>query len=71
MSKMESISLRVTGMSCSHCEKRLMTSLERLPGVKDASASAKDELVKVNFDINKTDIEHIREAIIDCGYTPV
>jgi copper chaperone len=70
MSKMEKVSIQVTGMSCAHCELRLKTSLERIPGVKEAVASAKNEVVQVSYDIDKTDIDHIREAILDCGYTP-
>lgn len=71
MGKMESISMKVTGMSCAHCEKRVSTALLRLNGVKEASASAKEEEVKVTFDTDKAGIEQICEAILDCGYTPV
>lgn len=71
MSKMESITMKVEGMSCSHCEKRLSIALERVPGVKEAKASAEDAAVAVTFDTDKAGIEQIREAILDCGYTPV
>jgi copper chaperone len=70
MSKMESISMKVTGMSCAHCEKRVSTALLRLDGVKEASASAKAEEAKVTFDTDKLGIEQIKEAIQECGYTP-
>lgn len=71
MSKTESIGLKVTGMTCHHCELRVVKALERLDGVESAKASAKDQVVSVNFDTEKLGIEQIREAIFDCGYTPV
>ena len=71
MSKMERVNLKVSGMSCGHCEKRVVTALERLDGVKDAKAFARDGEVTVEFDTEKAGIEQIRETILDCGYTPL
>lgn len=68
MSKMESIRMTVTGMTCHHCEMRVVKSLERLDGVKEAKASAKDNEVQVSFDTDKLGIEQLREAIVDAGY---
>jgi copper chaperone len=70
MSKMESISMKVTGMTCVHCEKRISTALLALDGVKEASASANDEEVKVCFNTDRLGVEQITEAIQECGYTP-
>jgi copper chaperone CopZ len=71
LSKLESVNMKVAGMSCHHCEVRLTTALLRVPGVKDAHASANDSEVQIVFDIDKAGIEQLREAINDCGYTPV
>jgi copper chaperone len=71
MSKMESVSLKVTGMSCAHCEKRVSAAILKLPGVQSASASAKDAKVDVAFDAGKTGIVQIKEAISESGYTPI
>lgn len=70
MSKMEQIQITVTGMSCHHCETRVVKALERLEGVKEAKASAPENSVSVSFDTGKLGIEQLREAILDCGYTP-
>jgi copper ion binding protein len=71
MSKMERISLKVAGMSCAHCENRVSAAIKKLPGVEEASASAKEAKVDVAFDADKTGIEQIKEAISESGYTPV
>ena len=71
MSGMQSIRLKVEGMSCGHCEKRVTTALLRLDGVKEAKASAKDAEVSVTFDTDKSDEAKIREAIDQAGYQPV
>jgi copper chaperone CopZ len=70
MSKMESITMKVDGMSCAHCEKRVITALQRVAGVTDEKASAQEGEVAVSFDPEKSGIEQIREAILECGYTP-
>ncbi|NOU94247.1 copper ion binding protein [Paenibacillus sp. LMG 31456] len=63
---MQNITLKVVGMTCSHC----VLSVEG--AVKKAGASAKVDLsrnsVSVAFDESKLSLETIKEAIEDQGY---
>jgi copper chaperone len=70
LSKMERVSLKVSGMSCAHCENRVASAVRKLPGVAEASASAKDAKVDVAYDAEKTGTKQIKEAILESGYIP-
>jgi copper chaperone len=71
MGKMDNITLKVAGMACAHCERRVSDALKKLDGVKKASASAKNGEVAVSFDTDRTDVEKIRTAIEQSGYSPM
>ena len=60
--------IKVMGMSCSHCENRVNTALLEIDGVKSCKASAKKGEVAVKFDEGKTSLEKIKGTIIDVGY---
>lgn len=42
------ISMHVNGMTCEHCEQRVISLLEKLPGVALVTASAMDRTVTVS-----------------------
>ena len=67
----ESASLTVTGMKCGGCENNVTAKLKSLDGVKSATASSKDKVVRVEFDTDKTSLAAIAQAIADVGYTVV
>ena len=60
--------LTVTGMSCAHCEVRVNTALEALPGVKSSKASAKKSQTVVKFDEGAVTLDQIKAAIREAGY---
>ncbi|WP_410514670.1 copper chaperone CopZ [Paenibacillus sp. BR2-3] len=66
---MQSVTLKVEGMSCGHC----VNSVEG--AVKNLGASATVDLannsVSVNYDESKVSLEAIKEAIEDQGYDVV
>lgn len=64
---MQTISLKVTGMSCAHCEKAVTNALEDL-GVASVTASAKHNLVEVTFDSGKVSADDIQAEIANVGY---
>ncbi len=66
---MNQIVLRVEGMSCAHCENRVVKALRALPGVREASASAEKNQVAVSGD--GLDLEQLKAAIEDAGYDVV
>ena len=64
---MEKVSLKVTGMSCSHCERNLANAMEDL-GVRVVSVSAKKGIAELEHDPLKVTIEAIKAEISDIGY---
>lgn len=64
---MEKISLKVTGMSCSHCEKAVANAMEDM-GVTVTKVSAKDGLVELEYDPSKTSPNDIKAEIANVGY---
>jgi len=64
---MEKITLKVTGMSCGHCEKAVIMALEDI-GVTEVTASAQEQKVEVTFDPAKLTAEAIKKEILETGY---
>ena len=62
--------LKVEGMMCSHCEKRVTDAVSAMEGVKKCSASAKKGEVSVDIDESRTSLEAVRETIKNVGYKP-
>lgn len=67
----QTISLAVTGMKCGGCETIIKDKLSSLAGVVSVTASSKDKLVAVEFDVNSIDQDSIEEAITASGFTVV
>jgi copper ion binding protein len=65
---MEKAVLNVQGMSCSHCEKAVMSAAKLLDGVRKTKVDLKKGLVTVEFDSAKTQLSQIKEAITEAGY---
>ena len=60
----------VRGMYCGGCERTVSRTLEALPGVGRAQADLVAEEVEVTFDPGRTDLEAIRAAVREAGFTP-
>ena len=60
--------LDVKGMSCSHCEHSVKTSVGSLAGVSDVKVELKTGKVTVEYDSSKVDIKTIQDTIEDQGY---
>lgn len=63
---MEKVTIKVSGMSCSHCEKRVRDALLSVDGVKDAKASVKKGTAVVKHD--GADYGKMVEAVKQAGY---
>jgi copper chaperone len=66
--KTEVLSLRVEGMTCGHCEKAVAKALGALPGVKRASANAKEGTATVEVEQGRFDRQAAARAIEEAGY---
>ena len=65
---METITLNVLGMSCSHCENTIKGAVNELDGVKNVLIDLAGKTVKVTFDSGNVTEESIKSAIEAQGY---
>lgn len=62
------IALRVSGMTCGHCEKRITEAVKRLKGIRSVAASFPKKRVEIAYDMDKVTESAIRAAIEQEGY---
>ena len=62
------ITLRVSGMTCGHCEKRITDAVKRLKGVRGVAASFPKKRVDVAYDSEKVTEDAIKAVIAQEGY---
>lgn len=64
---MNKITIKVTGMMCGGCEKRVENALKQIEGITEVTAnhSSGEVTIKTEGEVNK---EQIKEAIEDIGY---
>lgn len=60
--------LQVKGMTCTGCENRVRTALQRLEGVVTANADHRAAAVSLRFDPERISEEQIKERIRAGGY---
>lgn len=60
---MQSIEIKVTGMSCSGCERTLQTALMQERGVSAVKADRRAQSVNVQFDPAATDRQALQQAL--------
>ena len=66
---MDTVTLRVTGMTCGGCENAVKRAVGRLEGVIDVTASHVEQKVGVTFDPARVSTETIAQKITAAGYT--
>ena len=65
---MKEIKLKIEGMHCAGCSTRLERILNNLEGVEKAKVSLEEKQATIKFDETKTNIQNIKEAIVDAGF---
>jgi copper chaperone CopZ len=68
---METLTLKVTGMTCGGCENAVARGLARLEGIGEVTASHADAKVAVTFDPSRVSPDEIKARIGAMGYTVV
>ncbi len=68
---MESMVLKVKGMSCGGCVKCVTNVLQALPGVAKAEVSLERGEAKVDFEAGKATREAMVQAVADAGFEAV
>ncbi len=59
--------IKVDGMMCEHCEKRVKDCLETLNGIETARCDYKQGTVKITFS-EEIDIKQVKRAVFSAGY---
>ena len=67
MQKEEGVTVKVTGMTCSHCEANVKRNLENLQGISNVVADRNTNAVKISG--TKIDIQKVKETVTGLGYT--
>lgn len=65
------VEIEVSGMICAFCVEGLRSSLIKLPGIEGAEVSLKHSLARIELEPEyEPDIDAIKQAIVDAGFTP-
>lgn len=64
----DSITLKVSGMSCGHCEANVIKAVSSVKGVKSCKASSSKGTVTVKGRFTPETLDRIKEAIAGAGY---
>lgn len=64
-------SIRIHGMSCAACVRRVEMGLKSIEGVTDASVNLATEKASVQYDPSEVDLKDIKEKIGNLGYEVV
>ena len=67
---MKKETLKVTGMTCVHCEHAVESAISALPGTVKVKANHRKGAVDVRYDETMTTHEDIETAIKRAGYEP-
>ncbi|WP_243641477.1 MULTISPECIES: heavy metal translocating P-type ATPase [Methanohalophilus] len=62
------LTLNISGMSCTACAKRIETGLAKVDGIGEVSVNFASEKASITYDVNKLDLNDIREQIESLGY---
>ncbi len=60
--------VKVSGMMCDHCRKRVEDAVKAVGGVKSCKADVASGTAEVSYDSKKTSVEQIVTAINGIGY---
>lgn len=65
---MKNIEMKIEGMHCEGCSKRLTKVLSNIEGVKVVEVSLENKLAKIEYDEEIAKVEDFKEAIEDAGF---
>jgi copper chaperone len=65
---METVAIKVKGMTCGGCVASVTRVLKAVPGVSDVAVTLHPGEAKVTFDPARTGVSTLQTAIKDAGY---
>ena len=66
---MANVKLRVTGMTCGHCQAKVEQALKGITGVYSAIVDLPDGQAEVDFDDDSVTTAQLVAAIVKAGYS--
>ncbi|MBW4623978.1 MAG: heavy metal translocating P-type ATPase [Brasilonema octagenarum HA4186-MV1] len=66
---MDTLTLKLRGMSCASCARNVEQAIRSVPGVIDSNVNFGAEQASVKYDPRKTSLEKIQQAVEDAGYS--
>jgi len=60
----------VKGMTCGHCKMTVEKAVRSLEGVSDATVDLEAGSLTVSFDQDRMELDRIKKAVAEAGYTP-
>ena len=68
---METITLKIEGMSCEHCVNAVTLAIAEIDGISELYVDLKSRTASFDYDPAKTSLDTIKAAIIEEGYTVI
>lgn len=68
---MKEVNLKIEGMHCEGCSKRLTKVLNNIEGVEEAEVSLEDKNAIIIYDEQKIGLDELKEYIEDSGFQVV
>ena len=65
---MNKVEIKIEGMHCEGCSKRLAKVLNNVEGVNTVEVSLENKVAKIEYDESIAKIEDFQEAIEDAGF---
>ncbi len=66
---MDTLTVKLQGMSCASCASSIEQAIQSVPGVIDCSVNFGVEQATVKYDPKQTNLEKIQQAVSDAGYS--
>ena len=65
---MTEATIQIEGMMCGHCQASATKAISSVDGVSAVNVSLEDKQATVTYDLEKTNMDAIKAAIVDAGY---
>lgn len=66
---MDTLTLKLRGMSCASCASNIEQAIQSIPGVIDCSVNFGAEQATVKYEPERSNLEKIQQAVMDAGYS--
>lgn len=65
---MQTITLKIEGMTCNGCVRNIEKILNAIEGVQATEVSLEKAQAQITFDANQVQVSHLIEVIEDAGF---